>query len=334
MYFDLQQVLSYNALINIIVGERGVGKTYSCKKFCIRDFIKNGNQFVYLRRYETELKESCDGFFDGLIKNKEFEGTEFGVIRKKKTTIFTCDGEVMGFGMSLSVASQFKSKEFPNVKNLVFDEFIIDKGVYRYLKNEVHCFLDICESLFRLRDFRAFLLGNAISQVNPYFNYFKINMPYGSTITTSKEGEILMCYVKNEVYRDVKRKTRFGKLIDGTEYGKYAIDNMWLRESKSFIEKRPEKAKFYFTLQYQTYTFGIWADGETSKIYISNSYDPSCPIIFTLSADDHNEKTRLISMRRSDFFKNLLEHYRLGLLCFESVKIKAILIDVINQYAT
>lgn len=333
MYFDLQEVLSYNALINFIVGERGVGKTYSTKKFCINDYLKKGNQFVYLRRYENELKESCEGFFDGLIANHEFTGHEFKIVKRHRTFIMMCDDEIMGFGLNLSTASQLKSKEFPNVKNLIFDEFIIDKGVVHYLSNEVHCFLDICETLFRLRSFRAFLLGNAISSVNPYFNYFHITTPYNNTMKTYQDGEILFCYIKNEAYRQAKRQTRFGRLIEGTEYGQYAIDNQWLRENKSFIEKRPEKAKFYFTMQYANNTFGIWADSASSKIYISKDYDPSCPIVFTLNTSDHNEKTRLISMRRSDFFKNLLEHYRLGLLCFETQAVKNLLIDVINQYA-
>lgn len=333
MYYDLQPVLSYNALINFIVGERGVGKTYSCKKFCIKDFLKNGNQFVYLRRYETELKESCDGFFDGLLKNHEFEGHEFKVVKKKKTTMLMCDNDIMGFGMTLSTASQLKSKEFPDVKNLIYDEFIIDKGVYHYLQNEVHTFLDICETLFRLRDFRAFLLGNAINRANPFFNYFQIDMPYNTEIKTYKDGAILICCIKNEAYREVKKNTRFGRLIDGTEYGKYAIDNQWLYENKTFLGKRPEKAKFYFTLKFGNDSYGIWSDYNSSKIYISGSYDPSCPIIFTLNPNDHNENTRLVSFRRSDFFKNLLEHYRMGLLYFESQKIKTALLPVFNQYA-
>lgn len=333
IYFDIHPILTYNALINFIIGERGVGKTYGCKKFCIADFIKNGNQFVYVRRYETELKESCDGFFDGLIKNKEFEGHEFKVVKKKKTTIFMCDGEIMGFGMTLSTASQLKSKEYPSVKNLIYDEFIIDKGVYHYLQNEVNNFLDICETLFRLRDFRAFLLGNAINRVNPFFNYFKIDMPYNSTIKTYKDGAILVCYVKNEVYREVKKNTRFGHLIDGTEYGRYAIDNEWLHENKTFIGKRPEKAKFYFTLKFGLDNFGIWADNNSNRIYISTAYDPKCPIIFTVSPNDHNENTKLVSFRRSDFFKNLIEHYRMGDLYFESQKVKNILIPLFNQYA-
>ena len=333
MYFDLQNVLSYNALINFIIGERGVGKTYSCKKFCIRDFINHGNQFVYLRRYETELKESCEGFFDGLISNHEFEDYQFKVVRKKKTTVFMCGDEIMGFGMTLSTAGQLKSKEYPKVKNLIYDEFIIDKGVYHYLQNEVHNFLDICETVFRLRDFRAFLLGNAISRINPYFNYFSIDMPYNSEIKTYRDGSILVCKIKNLAYREYKEKTRFGQLIKGTEYGKYAIDNEWLRENKVFIEKRPEKAKFYFTLKVGNDNFGIWADYNTSKIFISRSYDPSCPIIFTLNPNDHNENTKLVSFRRSDFFKNIIEHYRMGLLCFENQKIKNLLLPLINQYA-
>lgn len=334
MYYDLQPVLSYNALINFIIGERGVGKTYGCKKFCIKDYLKNGNQFVYLRRYSTELKSSCDGFFDSLIANHEFEGHEFKIERKRRSGItFLCDGEVMGFGLILSTASQLKSKEFPNVKNLIYDEFIIERGVYRYLTNEVHTFLDICESLFRLRDFRAFLLGNAINRVNPFFNYFGIDMPYNSQIKTYKNGELLICYIKNEPYREFKKQTRFGKLISGTEYGRYAIDNEWLHENKTFIDKRPEKARFFFTLKYKQMTYGIWSDADTSRIYISSSFDPKCPIIFTLDPAEHNENTRLVSFKRSDFFKNLLEHYRMGLLYFESQKIKNNLIDVINQFA-
>ena len=51
-------MLSYNAILNFIIGERGVGKTYGAKKHVVNRFIKKGEQFVYLRRYKTELKDS------------------------------------------------------------------------------------------------------------------------------------------------------------------------------------------------------------------------------------------------------------------------------------
>lgn len=34
MYYDYNKILSYNAFLNILIGERGVGKTYRCFKIC------------------------------------------------------------------------------------------------------------------------------------------------------------------------------------------------------------------------------------------------------------------------------------------------------------
>ena len=333
MYYDVHPILTYNALINIIIGERGVGKTYGFKKFCIQDYLKNGNQFVYLRRYVSELKKSASGFFDGFKLNKEFEGHEFKVVTKKDSFEFWCDGEICGYGLALSTAGQIKSKEFPFVKNLIFDEFIIERGVYHYLQYEVHSFLDILETIFRTRDFRCFLLGNAVNRINPYFNYFKIEMPYNTDIKTYRNGEMLVQYIKNEAYREFKKNTRFGRLINGTEYGDYAIDNKFLHENRVFIGKKPPTAKFYFTLKLGNDNYGIWSDYKSSKVFISKDYDPSCPVIFTLDPDSHDENTRLVSLRRSDFFKNLVEHYRTGLLYFDNLHTKGVILPLLNKYA-
>lgn len=66
MYWDINRALSYNCLFNFIVGARGVGKTYGCKNWAIKDFLKTGGQFVYVRRFKTELKKT-DKFFDDII---------------------------------------------------------------------------------------------------------------------------------------------------------------------------------------------------------------------------------------------------------------------------
>ena len=39
MWYDYSKVLSYNAMFNFIIGERGVGKTYGAKKYAINRFI-------------------------------------------------------------------------------------------------------------------------------------------------------------------------------------------------------------------------------------------------------------------------------------------------------
>lgn len=115
--------------------------------------------------------------------------------------------------MTLSTAQDLKSSNFNKVKNLIFDEFMIEEGQKKYyLKNEVEIFLNLVETIARLRDVRIFLLGNAVSVTNPYFLYFDLSLPYNSDIKTFRNGTILVNYTKNQEYRDVKRKSRFGEM--------------------------------------------------------------------------------------------------------------------------
>ena len=50
-YYDLQEVLSYNAMINMLIGMRGLGKTYSVTKYVIKKFLTKKEEFFYIRRY-------------------------------------------------------------------------------------------------------------------------------------------------------------------------------------------------------------------------------------------------------------------------------------------
>lgn len=335
MYYNYQNVISRNSFLNFIVGSRGVGKTYGLKKIMIKDFLKNGSQFVYLRRYKTELSSAMSDFFAGLIANNEFEGHKFTATPAKGKYILKCDGKVMGYGIALSTALTLKSSEFPIVRTICYDEFLIEKGAYHMLPNEPHKFLDLIETIARLRDdMRVFLLGNAITSQNAYFAYFDISMPYNSQIKTFKDGEILINYIKNEEYEQEKKNSRFGKIIDGTEYGSYAIDNKWLYDSNVFLGKRPENSKFYFTIKIGGEFIGVWNDYRENRIYISKAYNPQCPIIFALSENDHDNSTRFIKARNSTFFKSMIDHYRNGLLYFENQKIKQLMMPIIAKYLT
>lgn len=335
IFYDYQHILSYNALLNFIIGERGVGKSYGAKKYVANRFIKKGKQFVYLRRYKTELKQAMSKngnpiFFEQIKNDNTFKNHK---LSNKNDTMYI-DDKLCGFAIPLSTANILKSASFENVDTIIFDEFIIDKGNYHYLQNEVIQLLDIIETIARLRDIRVFFLGNAISITNPYFTFFDLSLPYKSDIKTFKNGLIAVNYIKNIKYREIKKQTRFGKLIDGTEYGKYAIDNEFLRDSKSFIKKKTKTSKFYFILVLNSEKYGIWCDYKNGMMYISNDYDPNCPVLFSISPNDHNENTLLIRCRTSPFFKSVIEHYRLGRLCFENQSIKNNIMNTISKYLT
>ena len=246
---------------------------------------------------------------------------------------------LLGFAIPLSIANILKSSSFDNVDTIIFDEFLIDKGCYHYLQNEVTQLLDVIETIARLRDIRVIFLGNAISITNPYFTYFNLTLPYNSEVNIAKRDKngnplIIVYYAKNKIYREVKKESRFGQLIAGTDYGNYAIDNQFLRDSKAFIKKKTSVSKFYFILFINGKKYGIWCDYKEGFMYISNDYDPNCPIMFSINPDDHNENTLLIRCRTSPFFKSIIEHYRLAKLCFENQQIKNNVMNFINRHLT
>ena len=332
-YYSYDKVMSYNALMNYIIGERGVGKTYGAKVHVIKLFLKTGEEFAYIRRYKEELKESVGSkekqkFFNQILD--AFPDHEF---RNTKNTLYI-DDRICGYALSLSTAHILKSASYDKVKWIIFDEFIIDKGVYRYLSNEVEQLLDLLETIGRLRDVRILFLGNAINSTNPYFIYFNLSLPYNSDIKRFKDGLILVNYIKNIEYREHKKETRFGKLIEGTKYSEYAIDNKFLRDSKTFIQTKTPNSKFYFKVYYQNMYFGIWIDHKQSLMFVSPDYDTNSPIEFSFTADDHDTSRVLIRTRKSVHFQALLNFYRLGQFRFENQKIKNLFMEFLAKHLT
>lgn len=338
IFYDYQKVLSYNALLNIIIGERGVGKTYGAKKFVINRFKNKHKQFAYIRRYESDLETSVGStsnnkFFEQ-IKN-EFPNDEFSISKSKKVRSLKINGQICGYALPLSSADSLKSSTYENVDIIIYDEFMLKEGsTQHYLSNEPEIILDLIETIGRLRDIRIFCLGNAISTTCPLMRYFDLTLPYNSDIKTFKDGLILVNYIKNEEYRKVKKESRFGKLIEGTRYGKYAIDNEFLTESKTFIKKKDSNVRFFFIFILNGINFGVWSDFKTQSLYISHDIDPNCPVKFAFTENDHNLSTILVKSRTNGYFKLIVEAYRNARLYFESQMIKNIFMEEVLRFLT
>ena len=115
--------------------------------------------------------------------------------------------------MTLSTAQQLKSSNFPDVYYIIFDEFIIESGQGHYLKNEVFSFLGLIETIARTREVKVFMLGNAVTEINPYFLFFDLSLPYNNDIKLFKNNLILLQKINNEKFIHEKKKTKFGQQI-------------------------------------------------------------------------------------------------------------------------
>lgn len=324
MWFDGNRILTYNTLFNFVVGNRGTGKTYWFKKWAVADFLRTGAQFIYLRRYRTE----CDvkSFFTQI--KPEFPNVKFSV----KGQSFFINEKFAGQCIALSQGITKKSMPFDGVNKLCFDEFMLEEAHYRYLKNEVNAFLDFYETVNRLRidgrrDCTVFFLSNALSLYNPYFTFFEIKFGKSNRF---RKGDLYAEIFQDPEFTKVKKLSRFGQLIEGTEYADYAIDNTFYLDDSKLVSKREGNCGYYATFVIEGVDYGIWINYEVGRMWISKEIDPSCLKRFCFSGKDHGLNTMLIK-GHSMIIKGFVTNYKLGNVYYDSMEVKAKTSDTINK---
>ena len=331
IYYDFEGLLTKNALINMTLSNRGAGKTYGFTKWAIKDFLRSGKQFVYLRRYGTELK-NCDKFFNAIVSNKEFEHHTFYVTGGKDGGEFLIDNKVAGFYAPLSKSLVLKSVPFPEVNKICFDEFLIPRGTLHYLKNEVINFFDFIETVNRYRDseklhdlVRVFCFANNISIVNPYFSYFNIQVDTTKRFNIYKKynNDLIVEIYKNQDFVKAKKETRLGAIMAKTPYGDYAIDGEFYQDNDAFICKRSIDSRCVVILKYADTEIGFWFAYKEGRIYASKLIDQNADYKYTLTSIDLEPNYFLVNNANQCPHMVIIKNaFQNGCLFFEDLAVK------------
>ena len=322
-YYDINKTLSKQRLFNFVIGARGCGKTYAFKKRVIENFLKRGEQFVYIRRYETEFPSAeVRNFFDDVAD--EFPDVQF----KAWNGLFRINDSIAGWYIALSKAVMLKSSPFPDVTLIGFDEFIIETGVYHYLPNEVRSFLDAYNTISRDRDVTVLFMSNAITMANPYFIYFDIKFENKQTVWLSKFISVEL--VQNKEYQEHISNTKFGQLIANTEYGRYAMQNNFLLDTDTFIERMPQGCSYLCTFILNGKDIGFYVNADGTAWYLSQKVDKTCPRLYTLDIENHTEQTSLIA-RHNIYVSNMLNSFCNGSLRFDTQQTKNLCNDQLKK---
>lgn len=236
-YFDGSEVQSYGALTNLILSDRSDGKTFDIKAKGFIRYLENKSQYIYLRRWKSEL--TCDlyeTFYNELIEkvlkgtyvgdervkeiiNYDFLGTKRGVyIRKKGEEKW----DLICYFMPLTMTAKKKSTlDVSRITNIEYDEFVpLDA---RYVQNEMHVLIEFYKSVDRDRDITLLnIYGNKIDSFNPFFDFFDIHLGIQKEkIRLYKNGTIAIQIYMNKEHREERSKSRFNTMIENTSYEGY-----------------------------------------------------------------------------------------------------------------
>lgn len=333
-YYDWERTLSYDADVTMVIGARGVGKTFGLRLQCIRDFLRDGSRFCEITRYKNELSGVSDGYFNRLEKMPECKGYVFKtdarfawIAEKPPKETDKPNWKLSGYFVALSDAQRMKKRTFDNVRRLIFDESILERSdrYHRYLPNEFGVLANMVDTVSRERADtvgmkpRVYLLGNACDLANPYFAAYGVgtDLKYGYRWYASKT--FLLHYVDpGEYSREKATGTVAGRMFANTEAGKIAISNKFIRENSEFIHNKPKSAKFSFGIVLNGNRFGIWLDQNEGYYYVTDKIPNNTgKPVYSLTRKDVSINY-IAANRASITMRYVSDMYYYGLLRYES----------------
>jgi hypothetical protein len=313
MWYTPNRQLTYIRIWNFAVGVRGGGKTFNSLKHAIEKFLKDGSEFIYLRRRVVDLDDSCSGskgsgdLFADIRAKGYFSDHELKVSSDKAGGYnFYCDGKIMGYGKALSTSASRRSSSKPNVKRIIFDEFLIDNtsgSTQRYLNSgdEFFMFTNFYETIARGRDIPVIFIGNAFSMVNPYFLSLNIRIKDVEDNKIYKGTSWTVVFWKDKEFIEEREKTQFFQSVKGTKMHDHAFGNTFYLDRNDFIKKRPKDSEHQFSLVYLGKTYGVWVDWDKGEYFVSSKgANTSRDKTISMSLEDN--KPNNVNIRR---YRNL-----------------------------
>nr|DAU46122.1 MAG TPA: Terminase [Caudoviricetes sp.] len=182
VYYSLDKIKATNSDINIIIGQRGNGKSYSVGKECINLYKKTKKRFCYIRRWTDDIKGyRTEQLFNPLINEIEKAfGAGFNIqYFRHKFFLVDPNGvkvDIIGYALALSEASHTKSVSYVNVGLIWFDE-IIQMAGETTLRDEKLKYENTISTICRDKtDIKFYLLGNTVSKFSWIFVHYAIDI--------------------------------------------------------------------------------------------------------------------------------------------------------------
>lgn len=334
-FYNYNKVCSYNGVFNFIIGGRGLGKTYGAKVRAVKKFLKTGEMFIYLRRYKTELEARTTFFtdfehtmpdWDFRVKGMTAECAPVSTRGEEKRA-----WRLMGYFMALSTTQAKKGMSFTNVTTIIFDEFIIERGVMHYLNDEATVMTNFYSTVDRAQDkTTVFFLANSVSIMNPYFLEYEIRPDEDTDILTKRKGFIVCHFPKAEDFANSVYQTRFGQFIQGTEYADYAIGNTFDDNHEELLEIKDGQSRYKFSIETKKGKFSVWYNGSNAKYFVQSSIPKAEEVIFVLDPAKMAEG-KIFAVVSDGPLNYLRRGWRTGMVKFDKPATREIFQDIFKR---
>lgn len=241
MYFDITTRLNRLRAVNIIIGGRGIGKTYSALRF----MMDQPDPFIYMRNTDVQMQESASVFGNPFKRLNKDIGRNFRLEAEKRHYLITEEKELRGYGAALSTFTNLRGVDLSDCKWCVFDEFI-ERRTLTF--KQFDAFAGFYETVNRNREiqgedpFRVILLSNSQTLQNDILSGYGLINKITEMV---RNGE--HCYSNRDLYLELptvdisnmKKDTANYRLIAGSGAAREALENEFTYDSMSGVGDQP-----------------------------------------------------------------------------------------------
>ena len=251
-YYRLDRILQTGADYYMIIGSRSNGKTYACLEYLLKEYFENGSEFAIIRRWGDDFKQQRGKVLFSALENNDviqklsngqwtnivFQSMQFFLGKYYEGKLVLSDKPI-GYAFSISQMEHDKSTAYPNVNNILFDEFMT-RSDYGYLNNEFVLFMNVLSTIMRERGessrIKIFLCGNTVNFSCIYFsemgltNIKKMN-PGDIDVYTYGDSGLEVAVEYSEAFKGKQNSNKFFafnnprlKMITGSDSGSWEID--------------------------------------------------------------------------------------------------------------
>ena len=286
--------------IYIVTTNRSGGKTTYFGRYYLNRYFKYNEKFMLLYRFNYELDNVGEKFFkdigslffpDKYMTSKSFSKGVYHelYVGDRGSDVLQC----CGYAVALNNADQIRkySHLFSDVQRMMLDEFQPESN--RYCNNEIEKFQSMHTSVARgnhkqVRYVPVHLIGNPVTILNPYYVAFGVaDRLRENTRFLRGEGFVLeQGYVDSAA--KAQSQSAFNRAFKGSNYVNYAMQGVYLNDTKAFIEKPEGRSRYICTIKYNNKYYGMREFNELGIIYCDNRPDMSCPNKLSVTTQDHD----------------------------------------------
>lgn len=246
--YSRRKLMSFNCHVNMVIGARRMGKTFTFREQVFNSFLEKGEKFVWMRDNDEARKKLSLNNGANFFKNWQsmrLNGFESGEIRGE---VILINGKTAGYLQPSSTFQNYKGSEYNDITTICYDEFIKELNRNKNA-NEAWEIINSMYTIMSTRENgRILMTANALDKGNSFLSVIGLNVKeYGFYI--NREKSICLHYADNHPkFKEQQKKSIVGRLIVGTSMESNLFDSEFIGESDLYFQKLPSKSKIYIII--------------------------------------------------------------------------------------